>query len=149
MVRKTNKQKMVKINELKNNEEFAPKSDPKFNRLIVDAAQGRLPVYRALISTSRLRRFDNTHRPDLTVSGKSYVAQIIAAWVEGGMWPMWVYPSGNEFIASDDYFTFAAYEQGQLANAACHVLGKPDRELVADLHGQLTADQVKKAMGFS
>ena len=38
------------------------------------------------------------------------------------------YPSDEKFIASDDYFTFAAYEQAQLDHAVCYVLGTPDDE---------------------
>ena len=73
-------------------------------------------------------RRDITLRPELTVSGKQYVAQIIEMWSEDAAWPMWVYPSDDKFIASDDYFTFAAYEQAQLDHAVCYVLGTPDDE---------------------
>ncbi len=149
MERKTPKARNVKVSDLKVNEEFAPKPDPVFNHLIVEATKGRLPVYLAVISMRRLKRRDITLRPELTVSGKQYVAQIIVMWSEDAAWPMWVYPSDDKFIASDDYFTFAAYEQAQLDHAVCYVLGTPDGEGVTDQRGPLTVEQIKKSLGFS
>ena len=149
MGRKAGRARNVKLSDLKVNEEFAPKPDPVFNHLIAEATKGRLPVYLAVISMRSLKRCDVTHRPELTVSGKQYVAQIIEMWSEDAAWPMWVYPSDDKFIASDDYFTFAAYEQAQLDQAVCYVLGTPDGESVADQRGPLTVEQITKALGFS
>ena len=148
MGRKPGKVQYVNLSDLKVNEEFAPKPDPVFNHLIVEAVKGRLPVHLAVISMDRLKRFDATHRPELTVSGKQYVAQIIAGWQESAPWPMWVYPSGDKFIASDYYFSFAAYEQDHFDHAACYVLGTPDGEGVAQQHGPLSVEQIKQALGF-
>jgi len=60
MERKTPKARNVKVSDLKVNEEFAPKPDPVFNHLIVEATKGRLPVYLAVISMRRLKRRDIT-----------------------------------------------------------------------------------------
>jgi hypothetical protein len=54
-----------------------------------------------VIAFDRVKRCDVTHRPELTVSGERYVEQIVAIWDEGQIWPIWVYPSGDCFIASD------------------------------------------------
>ena len=148
MPRKMMGKQTVNLRDLKANEEFAPKPDPVFNHLLFEAMKGRLPVHFAVIAFQRLKRFDTTHRPELTVSGKQFVAQIIAMWQEGQPWPMWVYPSGDEFIASDDYLTFAACEQGRIDYVPCYVLGTPDGEGVTDLHGPLTVEQINKSLGF-
>ena len=130
MERKTPKARNVKVSDLKVNEEFAPKPDPVFNHLLFEAVKGRTPVHFAVIAFKCLKRFDATHRPELTVSGKHFIAQIVEAWPEGQPWPMWVYPSGDKFIASDDYFTFAACEQERQDFVPCYVLGTPDQERV-------------------
>jgi hypothetical protein len=134
---------------LKLNEEFAPKPDPIFKHLLIEAVKGRLPVYFAVIEFDHLRRFDVTHRPELTFSGKQYVEQIAELWEDGQIWPMWVYPSGGHFIASDDYFTVAAYEREQFEVAPCYVLGKPEADGVSDIRGPLTIEQIKQVLGFS
>jgi hypothetical protein len=91
MARKMMGKQTVDLRDLKANEEFAPKPDPVFNHLLFEAVKGRLPVHFAVIAFQRLKRFDVTHRPELTVSGKHFVTQIIAAWPEGQPWPMWVF----------------------------------------------------------
>lgn len=113
MGRKARRTESVSLRDLKSHEEFAPKPDPVFNHLIVEAAKGRLPVYFAVIAFDRVKRADPTQRPELTVSGKRYVTQIVEMWDEGQCRPMCVYPSGDQFVASDDYLTFAAYEQAR------------------------------------
>ncbi len=149
MRRKITKKQTVDLRDLKVNEEFAPKADRVFNHLLFEAVKGRTPVHFAVIAFEHLKRFDATHRPELTVSGKHFVAQIVEAWPEGQPWPMWVYPSGDKFIASDDYFTFAACEQERLDYVPCYVLGTPDGEGVAHLQGPLTVEQIKKSLGFA
>ncbi len=139
----------VDLRDLKVNEEFAPKPDPVFNHLIVEAVKGRIPVHFAVIAFDRVKRCDVTHRPELTVSGERYVEQIVAIWDEGQIWPIWVYPSGDRFIASDDYFTVAAYEREKLDVAPCYVLGTPEGEGVSNVQGPLTVEQIKQALGFA
>ena len=149
MARKPPEIKMVKISDLKVNEEFAPASDPVLVHLMVEAAKGRLPVHFAIIEFKSLKRFDNAHRPELLVSGKDILEQIVDTWQEDQPRPIWVYPSGDEFIMSDDYFTFAAYEQKQMDFVSCFVLGVAEGEGVSDVQGPLTVEQVKKQLGFA
>lgn len=148
MGRKARGTENVSLRDLGSHEEFAPKPDPVFNHLIVEAVKGRLPVYFAVIAFERVKRADPTHRPELTVSGKRYVTQIVEMWDEGQCWPMWVYPSGDKFISSDDYFTFAAYEREQFEHVPCYVLGTPDGEGVTHQQGPFSVEQIKQALGF-
>ena len=149
MPRKMMGKQTVNLRDLKADNEFTPKPDPVFQHLLIEAVKGRVPIHFAVVPFHRLRRFDTAHRPELTVSGKDYVAQIIAAWSEGQPWPMWVYPSEDRFIASDDYFTFAACEHERLDSVPCLVLGTPDGEGVSNLEGPLSVEQIKKTLGFA
>ena len=149
MARKTIKTERVDLRDLKGNEEFAPKPDPVFQHLLIEAVKGRVPVHFANVAFNRLRRFDTTHRPELTVSGRGYVAQIIAAWRARQPWPMWVYPEDDKFVASDDYFIFAACEQDRRDSVPCLVLGTPNGQGVSILKGPLTVEEIKEALGFT
>lgn len=140
---------MVKLSGLKVNEEFAPKADPVFTHLLTEAVRGRQPVHFAIIALKLLRRFDVDHRPELSVSGKNILEQVIEMWPKGQPIPIWVYQSGDEFISSDDYFTFAAYEQKKLDRVPCFVFGTPVGEGVTGVQGPLTVEQIKMSLGFS
>lgn len=105
-------------------------------------------MFFAVIAFDRMQRRDVTHRPDLTVSGKHYVEQIIAMWDEGPIWPMWVYPSGGHFIASDHYLALAAYEREEFDVVPCYVLGRPEGDGVTNIRGPMTSEQIKRALDF-
>lgn len=66
----------IDLRDPKADEEFAPKPDPMFNHMVIDALRGRLPVYFAVISFDCFQRSDPTHRPEATVSGKQFVMQV-------------------------------------------------------------------------
>ena len=72
--RKPSEIQMVKLRDLSVNEEFAPKADPVFTHLLVEAVRGRQPVHFAIIAFKFLKRFDTTHRPELLISGKKLLA---------------------------------------------------------------------------
>jgi hypothetical protein len=149
MNRKLSEIQMVKLSDLKVNEEFAPKADPVFVHLLTEAVRGRQPVHFAIIAFKLLKRFDDDHRPELSVSGKNILEQVIETWPKGQTNPIWVYQSGDEFISSDDYFTFAAYEQKKVDQVSCFVFGTPEGKGVTDIQGPLTVEQIKKSLGFS
>ena len=116
--------------------------------LLTEAVSGRMPVHYAILPLDRIRRFDPGHRPEITISGKKIVAEVISKWRARAPWPLWVYPSENRFTASDDYFTLAAYEQSGMGYAGCLVLGVPDGEGVAEVSGPFSVDEIKQALGF-
>jgi hypothetical protein len=89
-----------------------------------EALFGCVLVYFAAIPLSRLRRFVLSFRPEMTKNGDVIVAAIIKRWREGDFVRMWVYPKGDLFIVSDDYFTLGAAERGRPDFCPLWVLGE-------------------------
>jgi hypothetical protein len=62
---------------------------------------------------------------------------------------MWVYPKGDIFIVSDDYFTLAAAERGQPDLVPCWVLGKITRGNAEQVQGAIGQDVIRRMLGLT
>ena len=130
----------------KTNPEWVPPDDSVFQHLLMEAAAGRLSVYFAVVPFSRLRRFAPTFHPENTNGGGDVVAEIMRHWRAGDFHKMWVYPKGEHFIVSDDYFTLAAAERGQPDFVPCWVLGMVSEGYATDVQGPIDPEWVRKTL---
>lgn len=131
-------------------EPWKPPSDPIFQHLLSEASvTGRVPVHGIIVSPGRVVPFDPMFHPETTEEGGRVVAAIIREWQAGRPARMWVYPCGDLFVASDDYFTLAAIRRGQPDSIACFCLGKPDDTLVYSNHGPIALNEIRRALGLT
>jgi hypothetical protein len=131
------------------NPEWKPPHDPVFEYLLQEALFGALDVHFAGVRLPRVRRFASDFRPERTRGGDQVVAQIMAQWRAGNMSKLWVYPKGDLFIASDDYFTLAAAEAGQPDWLPCWVLGPFRRDHVRDVQGPIDRASLREMFGVA
>ena len=131
------------------NPEWKPPGDPVFQYLMEQALFGAVPVYYAAIPFARLKRFAPTFRPENTEHGREVVAAIMARWRAGDMAKMWVYPKGQLFIVSDDYFTLAAAEKGQPEYLPCWVLGAVPNGAAKDVQGPMDQKPLREMFGLT
>lgn len=129
------------------NPAWQPPDDPVFAYLMQEALYGALPVWFAAVPLPRVRRFDPTFRPENTEHGPDVVAQIMAKWRAGEFAKLWIYPKGDLFIASDDYFTLAAAEKGQPDYLPCWILGPFDTKTVKDPKGPVSQTALQNMFG--
>lgn len=128
--------------------EWTPPIDPVFQYLLQEALFGNLPVYFAAVPLGRVLRFEPTFRPEGGPNGEMIVAAIMQNCREGQFKQLWVYPKGDTFIASDDYFTLAAAERGQPDFVPCWVLGIPSPAAAKDVQGPIEQKALRKMFGF-
>ena len=127
--------------------EWKPPTDPVFLYLLQEAMFGSLQVFYATVPTPRVKRFNPGFRPERTPSGEAVVDAIFQDWKKGDFKTMWVYPKGDLFIASDDYFTLAAVDRGEPDFVPCWVLGKPDHAIVRNVQGPMEQESIRKMLG--
>jgi hypothetical protein len=131
-----------------NQNSFLPPSDPVFQHLLSEAAvSGVVAVYGIVVSPGRLVAFDPTFQPEKTEQGAKIVEAIISAWRNGRPVQPWVYPRGDVFVVSDDYFCLAAIREGQPESIACQCLGEPKSENVYSAEGPLPLEWVRQSLG--
>lgn len=134
----------------KTNPDWEPPVDPVYQYLLQEALFGWVPVYYAAIPLSRLRRFVPSFRPETTKNGEAVVAAIMERWRAGEFARMWVYPKGDLFIVSDDYFTLAAAEHGQPDLCPCWVLDEIKNDGKAEqVQGPISQVRVREMLGLS
>ena len=138
-----------KPEEPKINPEWQPPGDPVFQYLLQEAAMGWVQVYFAAIPLSRIKRFAPTFRPESTKDSAAVVAAIMERWRAGDFNKIWVYPKGDLFIASDDYFTLAAAEKGQPDLLPCWVLGELKTGIAEQVQGPMDQSAIAKMLGLS
>lgn len=131
------------------NPEWVPPTDLVFRHLMQEAALSAVPVYYAGIPLTRLKRFAPTFRPENTKDGDKAVAAIMAQWRAGQVARMWVYPKGQLFIVSDDYFTLAAGEKGEPDYMPCWVLGAVPDGAAKNVQGPIDQKEIRKMLGLS
>lgn len=131
------------------NPDWVPPSDQVFQYLMREAALGSVPVYYAEIPLTRLKRFAPTFHPEKTKDGEKVVTAIMADWRAGQFARMWVYPKGELFIVSDDYFTLAAGESGDPDYMPCWVLGMAPKGAAKNVQGPIDQKEIRKMLGLS
>lgn len=141
--------RLVRPDQLTVNPDWKPPSDPVFRHLLEEATSGAIPVYFAAIPPARILRYQAAFRPELTKDGDKVVRAIMDEWRQGGFLPIWVYPKGDLFVASDDYFTLAAAERGEPDFLPCWVLGRPSDTIAKDVQGPITPEGVRKMLGLT
>lgn len=129
--------------------QWTPPDDPVFQYLLQEALYGHLPIFFAAVSLPRVRRYAPDFRPERTEEGPAVVQQIINRWRKGDTPYCWVYPKGELFILSDDYFTLAAAELGQPDFIPCWVLGHPSPDGAKDIQGPMKQMDMRKMLGMS
>lgn len=105
-----------------------------------------MPVYFAGIPLERLRRFSQSFHPENSPGGDEVVSAIMRRWRSGDFFKIWVYPSGDQFIVSDDYFTLAAAEIGRPDFLPCWVLGTVPTAHAIDIQGPCPVEWVKETL---
>jgi hypothetical protein len=127
---------------------WEPPNDPVFTHLLEEAVLGSVPVYFAALPTTSVVRFQPTFHPEHAKNGDAVVNAIMDEWRRGNFRPIWVYPKGNLFIASDDYFTLAATERGKPDFVPCWVLGLPSKTIAKDIKGPIAPKDVRKMLAL-
>jgi hypothetical protein len=128
--------------------DWRPPRDPIFGYLLEQACLGALPVYFAAVPTARVVRHDPAFRPERSPDGEKVVQRLMADWREGKFHNLWVYPRGDLFVCSDDYFTLAAAERGQPDYLPCWVLGRPDTAIAKDIQGPIDPVALNRMLGI-
>ena len=138
------------IVDLSPDQPFAPPADAVFQHLLSEAAvNGSVSVYGVVLSPARLVPFDPTFKPEqFSAEGPSIIAAILARWDAGHPPQPWVYPRGNTFVVSDDYFSLAAIRKAAVDSIACQCLGEPKPENVYSATGPLTIEWVRQALNI-
>ena len=106
---------------------FAPPDDLHFQSLVIRAARGQIPVYGAVIETSKVsvkRAFDS-HRPEDMEGGPEVVRQMFSDWQSNQPAQPWLYVKDGSYWVADDYFWIALIEKGMPATFAAQVFGEP------------------------
>jgi hypothetical protein len=140
------KRSTEKIDSLPN---LTPKHDERFSALLTGAVSGEVPVYFAAVPLSICVPFDPDYRPDLHPVGEQAICQMADAGSRGQFQKLFVYQRGKWFVVSDDYITLFAALRGQPDYLPCWVLGKPDGDLVRDVQGPITSEDVPKLLGWA
>lgn len=130
------------------NPDWKPPSDPVFQYLMQEALLGTIPVYFAAVPRARVLRYDPTFRPENTPNGEKVVQSIMDAWRQNKFQKIWVYPKGDVFVCSDDYFTIAAAERGKPDFLPCWILGRPSQTAAKDIQGPINQDGLRKMFGL-
>lgn len=131
------------------NPAWKPPDDPLFVSLLERAIEDNVLVYFAAVPLARVVRYDPAFRPERTENGDAVVQAIMNDWRSGNFQKVWVYPSGDSFIVSDDYFTLAAAERGQPDFLPCWILGRPPEGTVQNLQGPISSTEVRKLLGVA
>ncbi|MEM6903371.1 MAG: hypothetical protein AAF556_09070 [Pseudomonadota bacterium] len=128
---------------------FEPPGDAIFLAYVLRAAEGRSPVYGAVLETDKvkLERAVKTHRPERTDAGQEVLSYMMQAWREGSHPQPWLYASRDRYIVADDYFWLAMIEQGSPASFPAFVLGEPLKAGLIEKTGPLGPEVVRGAFG--
>ncbi len=137
-----------KPSELATNPDWEPPSDSVFQYLLEQAALGLVPVFAAAVPLARIKRFDPAFHPEETPEGGKGAAAIMQHWDGGEISKAWVYPRGDIFILSDDYFTLAAAEKGKRDFVPCLLLGQCSFDGLKNAMGPAPLDFVRKSLGL-
>jgi hypothetical protein len=125
-----------------------PLRDDILGYLLQRALDGQVPVYFAAVLRTLIRPFDAEYDPAKHPVGAAAIEQAMAEW-QAGMFPhVWVYPSEDAYVLSDDYIPWAAATRGQPDFLPCWVLGYPSVPGTVDIQGPVDPLKVRQLLGF-
>jgi len=127
---------------------LVPRHDQEFDYLLQRALGGLVPVYFAAVPRTLIRPFDTEYDPAKHPVGAMAIEQTTAEWRAGTFHHVWVYPSGDAYVLSDDYIPWAAATRGQPDFLPCWVLGYPSVPGAVDVQGPIAPSGVRKLLGF-
>lgn len=125
-------------------ERFEPPPDPVFQYLLEQAWRGSVIVYWAEVPLNSVQRFDPLWKPERLPGGAPAMQAVMRAIGEGHVPRPWVYPRGDRFIMSDDYFTLACFEMLKVETVRVWHLGVPPDGLPS--HGPLAIEIIRGAI---
>ena len=98
----------IRVEDLHALEGLKPIEDPVFQYLLGLALNGKLPVHWAVVPIRVIHPFDENYQPQNHPVGQIAIEQVIDSWKdkEKPQPPVWLYPSNNCFILSDDYIIY-------------------------------------------
>jgi hypothetical protein len=112
----------------------------------VEAVDGRVPLYLAGVPLVLCVPFDLDYRPDLHPVGAAAIRTVMEDASLGAA--MVAYPRGKWFVIADDYIRLFAALRGHEDYVMCWILGESDNELLRDVQGPSTLEDVPKALGL-
>jgi hypothetical protein len=125
-----------------------PLRDDILGYLLQRALDGLVPVYFAAVPRTLIRPFDPEYDPAKHPVGAAAIEQTMAEWRAGRFPHVWVYPSRDEYVLSDDYIPWAAALRGRPDFLPCWVLGYPSVPGTVDTHGPVEQQRVRSLIGF-
>lgn len=128
---------------------LTPKADPEFDHKLDQALEGTLPVYFGAVPLACCIPSDPDYRPDLHPLGEAALLQYGQMAGKGKHQYLWVYQRGVWFVVADNYIPLFAALRGLPDYVPSMILGKPVGDLVKDLQGPITHDEVRQMLGFS
>ena len=131
-------------------QKFQPPDDRLFQYLMLQATQGKVEVYGAVIETAKVefKRTHNSHRPERTEEGQKILQAMWKAWQAGNGPQPWLYVWDGAYAVADDYFWIALIEQGKPEFVAAQILGEPLRVGLKQKIGPLPPEQVRAMLGL-
>lgn len=130
---------------------FEPPEDRLFQYLVMQATQGKLDVYGAVIETDRVefRRTHDSFRPENTSEGQQLIQAMWNAWQAGDASQPWLYVWDGAYAVADDYFWIALVERGKPESIAAQVLGEPLKSGLIEKVGPLPRQDILRLLGFA
>lgn len=138
----------VSVNEIDALLGLRPLRDDVLGYLLGRALQGHVPVYFAAIPRGLIRPFDSEYDPAKHPVGAAAIEHTAAEWRAGNYPSIWVYPSGDAYVLSDDYIPWAAALRGKPQFLPCWVLGYPSVPGAVDINGPIEPERVRRLLGI-
>ena len=135
---------LLKPTEVQAMDELRPREDPVFDYLLGQATCGRVQVFYGAVPLALIKPFDEKYRPQDHPVGQAAINQVMSEWRSGRVHFAWVYPSGSQYILSDDYITYEAAQLGQPDYVPCWILGEPDPSVVMDIQGPIDPKEIPR-----
>lgn len=110
---------------------FGGKNEPKDKKLIEllkKAYKGELLVRVALIKTEGIKPFSD-YRPEIS---EEFRKNFEEKEKQDNPSPIYVYPSNNSFIMSDDYRAYYLYKKKKYPKIMCILLGDSNSEFIVE-----------------
>ncbi|HVA57626.1 MAG: hypothetical protein WBQ26_08640 [Gemmatimonadaceae bacterium] len=126
--------------------ELQPQSDYTLRYLRERALDGAVPVYFAAIPRDRIRPFDTAFDPANHPVGAAAVARTEADWRAEIFPRVWVYPTHDAYVLSDDYIPWAAAQRAQPDYLPCWVLCYPSVAGAIYIEGPIGAARVRQLL---
>jgi hypothetical protein len=125
-----------------------PLRDDTLGLLLQGALDGQVPVYFAAVPRKLIRPFHTEYDPGKHPVGAAAIERAMAEWRAGMFAHVWVYPSQDAYVLSDDYIPWAAATRGEPDFLPCWVLGYPSVAGTVDIQGPVDPQKVRRLLGF-